>query len=105
MRPDRLADLLAMSNKTPQKPLVWYGLAMEYRGRGRLHEAAEAFARCLEVDPTYVPAYFQCAMTLDEMSDRNRAIEMLRSGIDVARKKADTHALSEMTSQLELWDR
>jgi tetratricopeptide (TPR) repeat protein len=100
---DRLQDLLEMSRKTPHKPLVWYGLAMEYRSRGQRAESAAAFERCVAADQTYVPAYFQWGMTLDESHDRPGAIAMLKRGMEAARTKGDSHAASEMGSQLELW--
>lgn len=100
---DRFQDLLEMSRKTPHKPLVWYGLAMEYRSRGQRAESAAAFGACVEADRAYVPAYFQWGLTLDESGDRTGAIRLLTQGIQVARSKGDTHAASEMESQLELW--
>ncbi|MEW5852328.1 MAG: tetratricopeptide repeat protein [Myxococcota bacterium] len=100
---DRLADLIAMSQKTPHKPIVWYGLAMEHRSRGNRDDALAAFKKCLEVDPGYVPAYFQGGMTLDEQGKRDDAVAMLKQGVGVARQKGDKHAASEMQAQLEMW--
>lgn len=101
---DRLQGLLDMSVKTPAKPIVWYGLAMEYRSRKQFDDAMKAFERCISVDPGYVPAYFQGGMTLDEAGKRSDATAMLRKGIEVARQKGDNHAAGEMESQLELWE-
>ncbi|MBI5494643.1 MAG: tetratricopeptide repeat protein [Deltaproteobacteria bacterium] len=92
-----------MSEKTPHKPLVWYGLAMEYRARGQREDAARAFERCVEADPTYVPAYFMWGMTLEDAGQRDRAVAMLRRGITVAGTKGDTHAAGEMQGTLETW--
>ena len=103
MAKDRLADLLDMTRKSPQKALYWYALAMEHRGRGQLAEAQAAFARCREVDAAYVPAYFQYGVTLDEAGARAKAVAMLRQGIQVASQKGDQHAAGEMTGQLEMW--
>jgi tetratricopeptide (TPR) repeat protein len=101
---DRLQDLLFMTQKSPQKPLPWYGLAMEHRGRGNREEALAAFEACLRADPGYVPAYFQGGMTLDELSRRKDAVAMLQKGVTVAQQKGDRHALGEMQSQLDLWE-
>ena len=104
MARDRLQDLLSMTAKTPDKPLPWYGLAMEWRGRGEVSKALEAFEACLKADPDYVPAYFQAGMTLDEGKQRGDAVQMLQKGISVATRKGDGHAAAEMQSQLELWE-
>ncbi len=103
MAKDRLADLLDLTRTSPTKALYWYALAMEHRGRAQLVEAQAAFAQCLKVDAGYVPAYFQFGVTLDEAGARARAVEMLKTGVGVARTKGDTHAAGEMASQLELW--
>ena len=101
---DRLPGLIAMSRKTPDRAIVWYGLAMEYRSRKAFDDAMSAFNKTIEVDPAYVPAYFQGGMTLDEAGRRSEAVAMLKRGIEVARKKGDSHAAGEMEGQLELWE-
>jgi len=104
MPADRIQDLLAMSQKTPNKAILWYALGMEYRSRKQFDDAMKAFQQCTTVDPGYVPAYFQGGMTLDEAGKRPLAMEMLKTGIGVARQKGDLHAAGEMESQLELWE-
>lgn len=100
---DRLPELLALAERSPRKPLVWYGLAMEYRGRERFDDALQAFSRCLEVDPKYVPAFFQAGLTLEQCQRRPEAVAMLRRGIEAAAAKGDRHARGEMQEVLDTW--
>lgn len=100
---DRLPELIALTRKTPNKPLVWYGLAMEYRSRSLWDEAIQAFTRCLEVDPGYVPALFQAGLTLEEAGKHPEAVAMLRRGVEAAEARSDKHAANEMRDILESW--
>ena len=104
MAADRLAFLEKLTAQSPQKALAWYGLAMEHRSRGTRGESLAAFEKCIAVDTSYVPAYFQCAMMLDECGERDAARARLTEGIRVAERVGDAHAAGEMRSQLELWD-
>ena len=100
---DRLQQLLAMRDKTPDKAIIWYGLAMEYRGRRSFPESLAAFARCRELEPGNVPAYFQAGLTLQEAGRTPEATAMLQEGIKVARQRGDHHAAQEMEGVLESW--
>ena len=79
---------------------AFYGLAMEYRKEGRLEDAVSTFAKLKEKDPNYVPMYLMTAQTLLDAGRSAEAKSWLETGIEVARRKGDSHALGELESAL-----
>jgi hypothetical protein len=63
--------------------------------------ARQAFRRVRELDPKYVPAYFQEAQLLASRGNAGEAKILLKEGIALARQTGDSHAAGEMTDFLE----
>jgi Tfp pilus assembly protein PilF len=97
-RKEQLEELL---NLDPDDSFVRYGLAMEYAGAGQDEEVVKNLKELLKRDPNYVPAYLQAGRALIRLGDDDRARQMLRDGITVARRAGDDHAAGEMTGFLE----
>jgi tetratricopeptide (TPR) repeat protein len=98
---DRLADLERMTERAPGKSLPWYALGMEQRARGDVAAALVSLQRSLQVDPDYVPAYFQTSLTLKDAGRTAEAVVMLDRGVEVARRTGDPHAAQQMTALAE----
>jgi predicted Zn-dependent protease len=96
----RLDFLLKMTSGGNDDPFVWYGLAMEYRSLRRFDEALSTFEALRARTPDYVPMYLMCGQMLESMGRAEEARGWLSSGIENARKKGDTHAVSELESAL-----
>lgn len=77
-----------------------YALALEYAGRERVTDAVATFEALRAVDPDYVPMYLMCGTTLAKMGLKDDARVWLEQGVIVAKKKGDTHALSEIETAL-----
>jgi tetratricopeptide (TPR) repeat protein len=95
----RLVALETMAASRPDT-LTLYGLAMEYRSLGRADDAEQAFARLRDHDPAYVPTYHQAGALLLQLGRRDEARAWIEQGIERARQKGDTHALSELQDLL-----
>src|SRR5262249_11876497 len=80
---EKLEELLALD---PNDSFVRYGLAMEAVGSGEDAEAVTGFRELLRRDPNYVPAYLQAGRTLIRMGEDEQAGEMLRQGIEAAKR-------------------
>jgi predicted Zn-dependent protease len=96
----RLEFLLKMTSSGNEDPFVWYGLAMEYRSLERQPEALATFEALRGRTPGYVPMYLMCGQMLESMGRAVDARAWLTSGIEAARAKGDTHALSELEGAL-----
>jgi hypothetical protein len=81
-------------------PFAWYGLAMEYRGLAMTDEALKTFESLRLRSPDYVPMYLMCGQMLESMGRATDARAWLESGIQAARAKGDSHALSELEGAL-----
>lgn len=96
----RLDALTKMTSAGSKDPFVWYGLAMEYRGLGRLDDALATFGALRDLDPSYVPQYLMCAKLLLELGRSVEARGWLEQGIVAAKARGDTHTVSELEDAL-----
>jgi predicted Zn-dependent protease len=96
----RLAFLEQHCASASADSFAFYGLAMEYRKEGRIDDAVATFTRLKDKDPDYVPLYLMAGQTLIDAARSAEAKTWLESGIAVATKKHDTHALGELESAL-----
>ena len=98
--PDRLQMLLAFTKSHPSDPFAHYGLAMEYRNRGRLSDAAETFRALMSAHPDYTPAYLHAGNTEVALGRRAEARSIYQAGIAACARKGDAHAQSELEEAL-----
>jgi tetratricopeptide (TPR) repeat protein len=99
----RLEYLLKLTGEQgagQKDPFVWYGLAMEYRSLERYDDALTTFEQLRARAPEYVPMYLMCGQMLEKLGRPTEARTWLSAGIEAARQKGDTHALSELESAL-----
>ena len=98
----RLDQLRQMLEADPDAVFLNFGLAMEYVKTDQPEQALEQFSRVTQIDPDYAVGYFQHATTLVNLGRKTEAAEVLRQGIDAARRTHDNHAAAEMGEMLTL---
>jgi predicted Zn-dependent protease len=96
----RLEFLQKLTSSGSVDPFAWYGLAMEYRSLERRDDALATFEALRARNPDYVAMYLMCGQMLQEMGRVEDAKGWLRSGMEAAQKKGDTHALGELEGAL-----
>lgn len=100
MAQDRLEALRTFYEEDPEDPFTRFALAQEYLKRGKTEEALRFFEGLVADDPDYVGTYYHLGKlyeALDRMDDARRTY---REGIDVAQRKRDVHARSELQDAL-----
>jgi thioredoxin-like negative regulator of GroEL len=97
----RRAKLEQMLEKSPQDTFLNFGLAMELAKEGQTEEALAQFDRVLQIDPSYLTAYFQKGSTLINAGRVPDARAVLSAGIATAYATGDLHAASEMQALLD----
>ncbi len=97
----RRQKLERMLEKSPQDTFLNFGLAMELAKEGMIEEALAQFDRVLQIDPSYLTAYFQKGSTLINAGRVPDARTALIAGIAAARTLGDTHTQSEMQAMLD----
>jgi tetratricopeptide (TPR) repeat protein len=98
---DRIATFKIHIAQTPDDPFPRYALAMEYHSQGILDKAKLAFRDLVNQFPDYVPTYLMYGSILNELGDRDAAIDIYTKGIEVAGRKRDAHAKNELQDALE----
>jgi predicted Zn-dependent protease len=96
----RLAVLEKMTAAGTKDPFAWYGLAMEYSGLGRIDDAVATFEKLRALDATYVAMYLMCGTMLAKAGRPEDGRTWLEDGVNAARAKGDSHALSELQDAL-----
>lgn len=98
MNTPRLDKLFEFLQKAPTDAFTLYSIAYEYMNQGKNESAVTFFTQLLELNPEYVGAYYHLGKTLEKLNKPQKADAIYQTGIGIARKKADFHALAELTS-------
>ena len=93
---DRLNSLLKLLEKDPDDSFLSYGIALEHISTGNYEEAERYLSLIIKKDPDYVPAYMQLAHVYENLNLIDKAKKIYKEGIEIARKKNDSHAADEM---------
>jgi tetratricopeptide (TPR) repeat protein len=95
-----LDQLLPLLNAEPDDAFLRYAVAMEYTRLGKHDEALAEFAELIRRKPDYVPAYFMGGRAAESKDDIEKAKELYKAGIAVAKRVGDAHAAGEISSAL-----
>jgi hypothetical protein len=102
-RTPRMAQIEALLADDPDDAFLRYGLAMEHASAGDdaacVNVLRDLIARTLA--SPYVPAFLQCGQALVRLDRTAEACEVLKQGVDAARRAGDTHAQGEMQGLLD----
>jgi tetratricopeptide (TPR) repeat protein len=96
----RIEKLRAFAEARPQDPFPRYALALEHRNAGDHTVALAVFEELIAAHPDYVPAYLHAGNAAVAIGQRDGARALWQRGLDVARKKGDSHAAGELEGAL-----
>lgn len=96
MQNTRLAKLLDFLKQEPNDSFILYALATEYNAMGNADNAFLYYQKLVSEHPDYVGTYYHLGKLFEKYDDKEMAIEIYQKGMDIARKKRDMHALSEL---------
>ncbi|MBM4107777.1 MAG: hypothetical protein FJ255_03030 [Phycisphaerae bacterium] len=85
----------------PDNDMAWFSLAGAYGQAGRHADAANAYLKCVELNPRMSKAYQLAGAALMASGDKPRAIEVLTRGYGVAAKRGDRMPMAAMGDLLE----
>jgi len=98
---NKIAALTEILELDPVNAFARYGLGMEHLSQNQLDAALAEFARTIEHNPDYVPAYQMSAQTLARNNRGDEAVSILHQGLAAAQRTGNTHAASEMQALLD----
>ncbi len=84
----------------PNDAFARYGLALECVNAGEHELAVGHFRKLIETNPSYVAGYFHFGQLLARLKRSDEARAILSSGVSVAQKAGNQHALEEMRAAL-----
>jgi tetratricopeptide (TPR) repeat protein len=97
---DREAAFKSFIEQRPEDPFPRYGLAMEYRNRGRLEAAQEQFDALVERFPEYLATYLMAGNNLVDLGRKEAAAAMYRTGIAMCTRAGEGHTRGELEAAL-----
>lgn len=98
---DRIAQLKAFLQESPQDNFLQHALALEMIKLGSEDEARRLFEEILQREPSYIGSYYHLAKLLERMGEMEQAILWFERGMEAAEKAGDRHALGELRSAYE----
>jgi len=98
---DKIAALTEILQIDPANAFARYGLGMEHLSQQQPDAALGEFARVIEHNPDYVPAYQMSAQTLAKNGRSEEAVAILQQGLAAAARTGNAHAASEMQGLLD----
>jgi tetratricopeptide (TPR) repeat protein len=97
---NRIEQLLAFLQETPNDSFLNYALATEYVGLGDDDKAETIFRQLLENNADYVATYYHLGKLLERKQQKTEAMDIYRFGIEKAKSVGEQHSLSELQSAL-----
>jgi Tfp pilus assembly protein PilF len=97
---NRIKQLLAFLEETPNDVFLLYALAMEFLSEGDENRAIAYLILAKEVDNDYLAIYYQLAK-LFESRDMEKSKNLYQEGMQLAIKQKNQKTLNELRQALE----
>lgn len=101
MSNSRLDKLLEMLEKQPSDAFLRYAVGFEYEAAGQDALAMDYYNTILDQEPDYLPVYYQAGLLQAGLGNNDKAIELLESGIELAKNQKDRKTENELRQALE----
>lgn len=96
MSTNRLTQLLAFLEESPNDAFLLFALAKEYEKLGEEQQAFIQYEKLVETQADYVGTYYHFGKWYERAQQSTEAIARYEQGAMVARQAGDQHALSEL---------
>lgn len=93
---NRLTLLLNLLANAPTDAFTLFAIAKEHEGAGDDTQALEFYQKLRATDPNYVGLYYHLGKLHERLNAPEAALETYRTGMEVAKKARDFHALNEL---------
>ncbi len=91
-----------MEKAQPQEPFIKFAIAQEYVNSANDELAKTYFDLLLSNYPAYLPTYYQAGMLYERIHDFERAKEIYRRGMALAKTTGDMKTAGELNEALML---
>ena len=93
---NRLDKLFSFLEAQPNDPFLLFAIAKEYESAGDDVNALNFYQKLQSTTPQYVGLYYHLGKLFERKNEPHNALETYKTGIEVAQKERDFHALSEL---------
>jgi tetratricopeptide (TPR) repeat protein len=100
MNSERIKMLEQFVEEDPTDPFNRYALGLELMKSDK-QRAKEIFDQLIQLDPGYVPSYYQAALLHIELMLTQEATEIIKKGIVEAKKQNNLKAANELNGLLD----
>jgi tetratricopeptide (TPR) repeat protein len=97
----RIFQLQQFLEESPDDNFLIHALALEFVKEGKEDKAAECFTKNLISNPAYIATYYHYGKLLERTGEPDKAIDIYREGMEIAKAAGDQHAFSELRSVYE----
>lgn len=98
---DRVAQLRAFLQETPDDLFLNHALALEFVKRGETEEGERLFRKNLSHDAGYVATYYHLGKLLQQGGRRDEALAVYEQGMQQAKAAKDGHSYNELHAAYE----
>jgi tetratricopeptide (TPR) repeat protein len=92
----RLDKLFGFLESQPNEPFLLFAIAKEYESAGDDTNALDYYQKLQAGTPQYVGLYYHLGKLFERKGEPQNALSTYKTGIEVAQKERDFHALSEL---------
>ncbi|MDZ7878747.1 MAG: tetratricopeptide repeat protein [Saprospiraceae bacterium] len=92
----RLDKLFSFLEGQPDDAFLLFAIAKEYESAGDDTNALDYYQKLQQTTPQYVGLYYHLGKLFERKGESHNALSTYKSGIEVAQKERDFHALSEL---------
>jgi len=98
---DRITQIQAFLKEEPEDNFLQHALALEYIKIGNDADAKSLFEEILKREPGYVGSYYHLGKLLERIGETQRAIQIYKKGMEMAKSAKDVHAFNELQAACE----
>ena len=92
----RLEQLHNFLTASPDEPFILFALAKEYEKANDLPQALTYYVQLRATTPQYVGLYYHLGKLFEKIEQPEKAMEVYKTGMTVAKQEKDMHAYSEL---------
>lgn len=98
----RLQLIEEMLESDPKDPFLIYAAALEYEKSGKITESIRRLEQLHISHPDYLATYYRLGQLYESIAEINKALEIYRSGQEIARAQHDRKTLGELSEAIQL---
>ena len=92
----RIQNLTEMLREEPKDVFLNYALAIEFAGSEKYEEAEQQFLKTTQLNPEYLPCYYQLGQIAEKIKTEKEALEYYKKGLALAQQQNNPKAINEL---------